>query len=185
MRKPCSTSGCASLAKGRGLCEVHWQREKTAGRLDDHPLKPRGLVTCGHTERKHQAKGLCASCYSTKWMRENPDKNSGNRWLKNHPEQARFHLRKHRLKKLYGLTPEQYEALWNRQGGRCANRGCSYVAPSVQPRFPLALDVDHDHASGKVRGLLCRHCNQALSRVREQRAVLAGLIRYLDRNASN
>ena len=41
--------------------------------------------------------------------------------------------------------------------------------------------VDHDHETGKVRGVLCFNCNQALGNVRDDPAVLQGLIRYLRR----
>ena len=50
----------------------------------------------------------------------------------------------------YGLTQPQWQALYAEQGGHCAL--CE--AP------PMA--VDHDHATGRVRGLLCHRCNLAL-----------------------
>lgn len=71
--------------------------------------------------------------------------------------------RAQRLKR-YGMTPEQYDALAESQGGRCAL--CKKVP---EPRRMTAngapwisLVVDHDHATGKVRGLLCRGCNQGM-----------------------
>lgn len=59
-----------------------------------------------------------------------------------------------RLKK-YGLTPEALTALTERQGDRCA---ICMRPPNVGAR----LDVDHCHISGKIRALLCRHCNTGL-----------------------
>lgn len=59
-----------------------------------------------------------------------------------------------RAEKVYGLTPAQFVALWAAQGRRCAICG-----RSVKIRRP---QIDHDHDTGEVRGLLCRRCNYDL-----------------------
>lgn len=53
-----------------------------------------------------------------------------------------------------GLSLEEYDALLAAQGGGCAICG--------NPPKTRRLDVDHDHRTGKVRGLLCHRCNRAL-----------------------
>jgi len=58
------------------------------------------------------------------------------------------------IEKTYGLTSEQYDALLERQGGRCAI--CRAKPKSIR------LAVDHDHGTGEVRGLLCSRCNHDL-----------------------
>lgn len=58
------------------------------------------------------------------------------------------------IEKTYGLTPDQYEALLKRQGGKCAI--CRAKPKSKR------LAVDHDHGTGEVRGLLCSRCNHDL-----------------------
>ena len=72
------------------------------------------------------------------------------------------------LKFKYGLVRSDYQALIARQDGKCA--GC-------QRR--VKLTVDHDHVTGRVRGLLCRTCNLALGAVRDDPVVLEALIGYL------
>lgn len=70
---------------------------------------------------------------------------------------ARSAQRGYRLKRRYGITAEQYDALLEAQGGVCAICG--------EPPKGKALHVDHDHATGGVRGLLCggyRSCNTTL-----------------------
>jgi hypothetical protein len=61
--------------------------------------------------------------------------------------------RKPRAKQL-GVSDADYEALLAAQGGGCAICG--------NPPKTRRLDVDHDHKTGKVRGLLCHRCNRAL-----------------------
>lgn len=57
------------------------------------------------------------------------------------------------LKRKYGITPEQYEEMLYWQQGRCYI--CDRKPRARDPR----LAVDHDHATGLVRGLLCASCN--------------------------
>lgn len=64
------------------------------------------------------------------------------------------------LHDLYGVTPEQYDALYEAQGGCCAI--CGRPENAKQNGRPVRLSVDHDHDSGIVRGLLCRRCNSAV-----------------------
>lgn len=72
------------------------------------------------------------------------------RWNKRYP-----HRRKNSyLKGLYGITLRQYNDLVRKQGGVCA---ICQLPPNGE-----RLGVDHDHATGQIRGLLCRHCNKAL-----------------------
>jgi hypothetical protein len=59
-----------------------------------------------------------------------------------------------RIEKVYGLTAEQYDALLERQGGKCA-------ICRARPRSKR-LAVDHNHKTGEVRGLLCSRCNHDL-----------------------
>lgn len=64
------------------------------------------------------------------------------------------------VQRKYGLTKESHQALQSEQGHMCAICGCA-----DQP-----LVVDHDHASGAVRGLLCINCNFALGELLDDRA---------------
>lgn len=66
----------------------------------------------------------------------------------------RSRLKSHatRIEKIYGITGEQYWALYEAQGGRCAI--CRWASGKVK-----RLAVDHDHGTGRVLGLLCGRCN--------------------------
>lgn len=67
--------------------------------------------------------------------------------------------RRYKLQKKYGLTLAEYDAILTAQGNGCALCG--------QPRLARqrALAVDHDHATGRIRGILCAPCNTLLGRV--------------------
>jgi hypothetical protein len=81
-----------------------------------------------------------------------------------------------RLRKKYGLTRAQYDALIERWGRKCGNPRCANTGSEVRHG---KLCVDHDHATGLVRGILCHGCNIALGNVRESVDRLVGLTEYL------
>ena len=77
-----------------------------------------------------------------------------------------------RVKAVYGITGDEYERLLAFQGGVCAI--CQ------RPSKVRRLAVDHDHTTGAVRGLLCRHCNyELLGWAKDDMAVFARAIQYL------
>jgi hypothetical protein len=71
----------------------------------------------------------------------------------------------------YGITIDDFEAMSDSQGGVCAICG---EAPSERH-----LDVDHDHASGFVRGLLCNDCNRSIGMFGDDPVVIVRAARYL------
>jgi len=81
--------------------------------------------------------------------------------------------RRTRAARLYGLPPDEWDALRREQDGRCAI--C---------RDPLEMfkrtHVDHCHATGRVRGLLCHHCNRGLGCARDSPALLRLMAAYLE-----
>lgn len=81
-------------------------------------------------------------------------------------------MRKSRMK-AFGLTPSDYDALLLAQGGVC--KVCGATKPGGNGRFV----VDHDHKTGKVRGLLCTRCNLMLGCARDDRSILSSASLYL------
>lgn len=76
------------------------------------------------------------------------------------------------LKWKFGITPEDYELMLAVQGGVCA------ICEQPSPRR-TRLDIDHDHATGEIRGLLCTFCNRAIGMLRDRPIVAARAARYL------
>ena len=76
----------------------------------------------------------------------------------------------------YGLSPAGYEAMLAEHGYTCAI--CSRPHTDTH-----RLHVDHDHVTGAIRGLLCRHCNWVLGLVHDDADLLRSAIAYLSRGA--
>lgn len=96
--------------------------------------------------------------------------------LREKPEQERIQLtRKWRLKSDYDLTPEQYEKMLADQDRRCAI--CGATEAGGRRRH---LCVDHDHATNKIRGLLCVMCNLGLGKFRDDPTLLRQAALYLE-----
>ncbi len=70
--------------------------------------------------------------------------------------------------KRHGITPEVYQAMWEAHGGLCALCG----------RQPIK-HIDHDHRTGKVRGLLCMMCNTGLGKLGDDEAGLERALAYV------
>lgn len=76
----------------------------------------------------------------------------------------------------YGIRESDYNAMFTEQGGRCL--GCG----KHQSDLSHPLHVDHDHKTGKVRGLLCKKCNSTLGNADDNVGILENLINYLKRH---
>lgn len=72
---------------------------------------------------------------------------------------TKIRQRPYLLKKLYGLTVEQYDAMLASQGGACKVCGSDGESKDKRRKY---LSVDHCHNTGKIRGLLCMKCNADL-----------------------
>jgi hypothetical protein len=98
---------------------------------------------------------ICARCQVEKQASKFYKKSDGRleSWCKNCmlvASSRRRATRKSRLKK-YGLTEESYQELFEKQSGLCAI--CAQPHP---------LEIDHNHETDQVRGLLCGRCNKAI-----------------------
>jgi hypothetical protein len=81
----------------------------------------------------------------------------------------------------YDITPSQYIDLFMEQGGVCAVCQKPEEHVSSKNGRTQRLSVDHDHVTGKVRGLLCHACNVMLGYAKDNPEVLLSAIMYLRR----
>lgn len=124
--------------------------------LDDFPDNKLG---------KYGKQGRCRPC----------DRAYVNAWGKTEAGKAK--ARRIRLRGVYGITPEDYDAMLASQNGVCA------ICERNDPRGQR-LAIDHDHVTGAVRGLLCRACNTALGLLDDDIVRLARMRRYLRRSSN-
>ena len=103
--------------------------------------------------------------YHRNWRKNNPEKEraKSEKWRKSNLEKCNLYKRirrlagfeddkKTRYKKRYGITLEQYNEMYARQGGLCL----------ICKKHQDVLVVDHRHEDGVIRGLLCKKCNLAI-----------------------
>jgi hypothetical protein len=86
-------------------------------------------------------------------------------WRKNNPLKRKAQVLRHR----YRISLSELDAMREKQGNVCAICG-----------KPDKLVIDHDHATGKVRGLLCNACNTTLGCVHDDTTILKKAIAYLE-----
>lgn len=173
-QRTCSNEGCASPSSVRGLCRPCYRRYWSAGELDLAP--PRGTGTTRHaivSVDPGGESGTCSACgevglyyrpgrdqYICRNKKASHSNGKGGR-------QAYSPMA--RLKRRYGLTPDDYAAMWLAQDGECA------ICGSEED-----LKVDHSHASGLVRALLCHDCNVGIGWLRDDPVRMRAAAHYVE-----
>ncbi len=82
-------------------------------------------------------------------------------------------------KENYDITLEEYNDFYINQDGRC------FICTEHQSRLSKRLAVDHNHKTGKVRGLLCSKCNTALGLLQDNISNVYRMLLYLKASESN
>ena len=110
-----------------------------------------------------------------KWQQENPERlNAYRREYRRRPDRKRADRDAH-LRRKFGIGIDDYERMLSEQSSGCAI--CRAPGPEEG-----SLHVDHDHVTGRVRGLLCVSCNNALGAFRESFDIFQAAADYLDRD---
>lgn len=149
--------------RAKGLCDRCYNRTQQPKHAECVRIRRKAELTqtqfaryadC-HPDRKHYCKGFCVQCY--------------NRFLKpKSKKKTKEQEYKTNLKVKYGLLPSDIEKLRHSQDNKCA----------LCRKESNKLVIDHDHCTGRVRGLLCNGCNIALAGY-EKLVTNYRLIRYL------
>jgi len=121
---------------------------------------------CKHpSHRRYQLGCRCLGCkavkakYKREWYRANKRRHYDTVW-------------KAAIKRLYGITPEDYKDMLRQQRGRCV----------ICKRLPKKnrLCVDHCHTTGVIRGLLCMGCNRMLGRLGDDVTAFKRAVKHLE-----
>lgn len=114
-----------------------------------------------------------------RWESANAERTRENkaRWYQEHKEQHAALVRNRRLIVSYGITIDTYAEMLAEQDAKCAACGSTDTGSKH-----AVFHVDHDHATGKVRALLCAGCNVALGAIHDDVSRMLALVEYLRRH---
>jgi len=100
----------------------------------------------------------------------------GEGWLNYRREDNRKRVKEKRcfhLRKTYGITLKEWERIFKEQGYKC--KICQ-----TQEKPSMGWHTDHNHSTGKVRGILCHSCNTGLGKFRDDIKILEAAVSYLE-----
>lgn len=160
---------CRRCSEIRPLTEYHRDKQKRDG------LRPycKGCEKYRHQVYHLKRDAPKQQAYARDYYQRNREERMAkqkSRWQSLPIEERRERGRRYRHKALYGLTPEEYIQMLVNQDGLCAI--CRIPHDEI-------LRVDHDHANGKVRGLLCDQCNKGLGLFADDTNRLEAASRYV------
>ena len=135
------------FSKYCGMCKT----EKPLDEFNKHAQKPDGRY-----ELCRDCQKICSKKYSTS-------------------QKGIDTLRRGHLRRSYGITDKEYNAILQDQGGKCKICGVDSNPDNRAGYFT----VDHSHDTGAVRGLLCTKCNALLGLANDKEDILQKAIEYL------
>jgi hypothetical protein len=154
MRQPFSDGWSVSCICGWNGGDFHNKSEGQKAYRTHLDALLSGLFKCKRcgeskplSEMRSDFRYICLVCFSE----------VGNEWQKRNPHASARHKRNHSLLRLYGITFEEFSKRLAEQDGRCAICGIE-----INYDTKNEAQVDHDHATGKIRGILCFRCNSGL-----------------------
>lgn len=148
---------------------------KAARTAGDQYYKTTKPCKHGHRSKRWVSTGICMECSrlnSLERTRANPVANQTRvkTWQNANKAKHAHKTTTHYRAKKHGVGVEQIESMLVEQNHRCAT--CLNI-------FVKTPHLDHCHATGKIRGLLCGPCNMALGLVKDKSETLARMITYL------
>ncbi len=110
-------------------------------------------------------------------MRTQKQKDATIKWKKAHPEKVAVYERERQLKNLCGITRAIFSSQFDRQGKKCPI--CGTANPGTVKNGKPGWHADHDHKTGKFRGVLCQNCNKGLGHLKDSPILLMAAILYI------
>ncbi len=136
-----------------------YTKEESRAYYKEYRTRPKAIARARAYYRKNKAK---IRAYYKIYDKVNSEKikvRKRGRYQENKP----LH-RSYQLKSKYGLTVDQFDALLAKQENRCGicSKHFTTITGDRKSNGQMKPVVDHDHANGRVRGLLCQRCNSGL-----------------------
>lgn len=164
-----------------------WSIECSCGWKHDAPTRIRIEAEDLYSEHIKESMPICHECGEIKAERDMSKSNRvlckkcvterAKEWGRSNKSRWERQKRKSHLKKKYDLSIEEYDKIIESQCGVCAIcKGSLYDSRGYRPH------VDHDHKTGKVRGVLCTSCNNSLGKFKDNKMHLLRAYRYLLNN---
>lgn len=116
---------------------------------------------------KHSTCKSCIKIQNKAWRDSNPEKKKAQRKSITKDQASRY-AHNARMKK-YGITTEEFDSMVESQSGACALK-CGRSAEAI----------DHNHATGAVRALLCVQCNAGIGLLLESPEILRNAASYIE-----
>lgn len=136
-------------------------------------LRKRGIPLKNKKIYKYSEEIKCITCKQTK-NRKCFHKSSIKRSGFECKECKAKSLRNYRLKREYNISTEEYEKMYKGQCGLCS------ICDKKEELYKLA--IDHDHKTGRIRGLLCRKCNAALGLFGDNTETMKRAMKYIEKH---
>lgn len=176
---------CSLRAKERQLKRLAKRPKVAEARRANRELVKQGLRLCSlcrtakpfteyyvRASRPGQYQAYCMEC---------ADSRRKQRW--SNDQEYRRRVLDQTLRKNYGISAAEYDAMYAAQDGRCAICNEEETAHVGRGRPTNRLAVDHCHKTGKVRGLLCRSCNTGIGHLGDNVERLFAAVVYLEQNS--
>lgn len=135
-------------------------------------LRPERAFPMNHARGRRVTRcQTCSNAATKAWRARTPN------YERDRYQAQKTETRERHLIRKYKVTLDDYAAMLRHQRGRCAICG----GPEAE-QFKGVFHVDHCHASGAVRGLLCRGCNHALGHFKDDPELFRRAVAYLGRS---
>lgn len=179
LRREARAAGRVSGAPAKRVCSPSSIKLKAAGIVTESSkrctkcdtVKPVGEFRSRGGSMKHLLKSWCKACHFAThktWCAENQDR------VKEYRGRDPWTLVKRCAR--HGITPEEFVIAYEAQAGRCLI--CE------DPISQMGSAIDHNHKTGKFRGILCKTCNRAIGMLRDSPSILRRAAEYLETRGS-
>ncbi len=185
VEKKCSVPDCNNFVKANKLCCKHYQRMRHHGTLNLATPKTKKQLLVA------EGKSFCPACNMIKTLDHFHKDNYATLRIAVYCKEccskkgklsyckSKNKRRNYEYHKIYNISLEDYNKMLKEQDNKCL------ICHKQFASHRRSIHIDHNHKTGKVRGLLCPRCNPLLGLCNDDISILKEAINYLKKNASS